>query len=181
MRGVQAGVGALAALSQPANVGKTMTLSFSTRSSIRTGSLSACIAAPTCHASGSATHSPSPLCPAWALSAPRVLSESLCSMGADNHPSARAPAQVCRASHRLRAFQRLRSYGASRVGADGTSSGWLSDDGAPRALAARPAALLMLHAQLLSSGCMPDHSALGWWRRHGMTWHACLIGEQSSL
>ncbi len=63
-------------------------------------------------------------------------------MGADGHPVRAAPAQVCRASHRLRAFQRLRSYGASRVGADGTSSGWLSDDGAPRAPAACPTALL---------------------------------------
>lgn len=39
-------------------------------------------------------------------------------------------AQVCRGSHRLRAFDRLRDYSASRVGADGTRSGWLSDDGA---------------------------------------------------
>ena len=38
--------------------------------------------------------------------------------------------KVCRGSHRLRAFERLRAYASSRVGADGTRSGWLSDDGA---------------------------------------------------
>lgn len=37
---------------------------------------------------------------------------------------------VCRATHRSRAFSDLReSYGASQVGADGTASGWLTDDG----------------------------------------------------
>ena len=41
--------------------------------------------------------------------------------------------QVCRGSHRLRAFERLRAYASSRVGADGTRSGWLSDDGADAA------------------------------------------------
>ena len=40
-------------------------------------------------------------------------------------------AQVCQASHRSRAFERLRStYGQSSVGKDGTLSGWLTDDGA---------------------------------------------------
>ena len=39
--------------------------------------------------------------------------------------------QVCQASHRSRAFERLRStYGQSSVGKDGTRSGWLTDDGA---------------------------------------------------
>ena len=38
--------------------------------------------------------------------------------------------QVCRASHRSRAFEGLRStYGQSSVGKDGTLSGWLTDDG----------------------------------------------------
>ncbi|KAK9839538.1 hypothetical protein WJX81_008260 [Elliptochloris bilobata] len=39
------------------------------------------------------------------------------------------PPLVCRGSHRLRAFDRLRGYAASRVGSDGTRSGWLSGDG----------------------------------------------------
>ena len=39
--------------------------------------------------------------------------------------------QVCRASHRSRAFEQLRtSYGQSTVGKDGTTSGWLTDNGA---------------------------------------------------
>ena len=39
--------------------------------------------------------------------------------------------QVCRGSHRLRAFGGVRaSYGRSAVGRDGTRSGWLTDDGA---------------------------------------------------
>ena len=39
--------------------------------------------------------------------------------------------QVCQASHRSRAFERLRStYGQSSVGKDGTLSGWLTDNGA---------------------------------------------------
>ncbi len=38
--------------------------------------------------------------------------------------------QVCRGSHRSRAFERLRcTYGESTVGRDGTLSGWLTDDG----------------------------------------------------
>ncbi len=41
------------------------------------------------------------------------------------------PSQVCRGSHRSRAFERLRStYGQSSVGRDGTLSGWLTDNGA---------------------------------------------------
>jgi hypothetical protein len=39
--------------------------------------------------------------------------------------------QVCRTSHRSRAFKQLRTtYGQSRVGKDGTTSGWLTDNGA---------------------------------------------------
>jgi hypothetical protein len=38
---------------------------------------------------------------------------------------------VCRASHRSRAFEQLRTtYGQSTVGKDGTTSGWLTDNGA---------------------------------------------------
>ena len=39
--------------------------------------------------------------------------------------------QVCRGSHRMRAFGRIRrGYGRGTVGADGTASGWLTGDGA---------------------------------------------------
>ena len=54
--------------------------------------------------------------------------------------------QVCRGSHRLRAFERLRAYASSRVGADGTRSGWLSDDGVRAAGLCRIVTLLLLRA-----------------------------------
>ncbi|KAL3131169.1 hypothetical protein ABBQ38_000473 [Trebouxia sp. C0009 RCD-2024] len=49
---------------------------------------------------------------------------------------------VCRGSHRMRSFAKLKAgYGQSQVGADGTQSGWYSDNGADLAHMINPHAV----------------------------------------